>query len=100
MLVLSEERWMDSHQQITRAQIGRYLAMTALFRAVIDLLAESTNKMTSEIRSEIKAKIDHSTAALRLSAAGKPEWQAGIAEMDVAIKAILKPDQDENSAFS
>jgi hypothetical protein len=91
---LWEERMTDQQQE-SPAQVGRYLAMTAVFRAIIDILAETLEKPISEVRSDIQTRVDHSTAILRLSAAGNPEWRPSIAKMDAAIKQILRDDEGE-----
>ena len=80
-------------QQETPAQVGRYLATTRLFRALIEIVAEIADRDVQDLRDEIKSRIDHSTAVFRFEAMVHPEFQPAILKMDLAIKAALAADE-------
>jgi hypothetical protein len=73
----------------TPAQAGRYLAMTVLFGAMIDLIAEIGARDPSDVRDDIKARVDILTATHRLGAASHPELAPAIQMMDRAVAAAL-----------
>lgn len=75
-------------------QAGRQLANNHMLRAIIELLAEALERSPNEIRQEIKKRVDHSTAILRLTAVGKEDRRAAIHAMDYTIKMVTERDME------
>jgi hypothetical protein len=73
----------------TPAQAGRYLAQTHLLRAIIEILADVTDRTVGSVQAEIKAKTDFSTATMRLGAIGNEGFSLALQKMDIAIAAVL-----------
>jgi hypothetical protein len=76
-------------QRETHAQAGRYLAMIALFSAIIDMIAENSERNPADVRADIKMRVELLIATPRLRAAGQPEFSQTIQMMDRAIAAAL-----------
>jgi hypothetical protein len=80
---------MTDSQKETNAQVGRYLAQTHMFRAMIELLSEALDKPVSEIRRKLKAKVDSETAIYRLALMDDPERRAAMTKMSMTFDAVF-----------